>query len=132
MKKNNTKKLDRRKLMSSFLLGGLSLPLISAAQDTSLKRNIIKNEGNENPLLWAAAWSATAAEYGALCYQAFNLATLRVENALNQNKQSDKSLAIITDVDEVEEAVMSVLIESKATGVGKNKNFYSLLGKKFL
>ena len=99
MKKNNTKKLDRRKLMSSFLLGGLSLPLISAAQDTSLKRNIIKNEGNENPLLWAAAWSATAAEYGALCYQAFNLATLRVENALNQNKQSDKSLAIITDVD---------------------------------
>jgi len=99
MKKNNTKKLDRRKLMSSFLLGGLSLPLISKAQDISLKRNIIKNEGNENPLLWAAAWSATAAEYGALCYQAFNLATLRVENALNQNKQSDKSLAIITDVD---------------------------------
>ncbi len=34
-----------------------------------------------------------------------------------------KGQRVITDVDEVEEAVMSVLIESKATGVGDNKNF---------
>jgi acetyl/propionyl-CoA carboxylase alpha subunit len=34
-----------------------------------------------------------------------------------------KGQRVITSVDEVQEAVMSVLIESKATGVGDNKNF---------
>ena len=99
MKKNNTEKVDRRKLISSFLLGGLSLPLASEENDTSLGQAKTKDMRNKNSLLWAVAWSETAAEFGALCHQAFNLATLRVEHALNQKKDSDKPLAIITDID---------------------------------
>jgi 5'-nucleotidase (lipoprotein e(P4) family) len=44
-------------------------------------------------------WQQTAAEYRALCYQAFNLATLRI-NEIPQSRLNKKNLAIITDLDE--------------------------------
>ena len=43
-------------------------------------------------------WHQTAAEYRALCYQAYNVATEKLQLALK--KQSDKPLAVIVDVDE--------------------------------
>jgi len=49
----------------------------------------------EYPVLW----QQTAAEYRALCYQAFNLATLRV-NQVPKEEFKKKKLAIITDLDE--------------------------------
>jgi 5'-nucleotidase (lipoprotein e(P4) family) len=48
--------------------------------------------------VWGAMWQQKAAEYKALCYQAYNLAKLRLDVILQQ--QHSKPLAIITDIDE--------------------------------
>lgn len=45
-------------------------------------------------------WQQNAAEYRALCYQAFNLAKLRLDHFLEAEQVDDRSLAIITDIDE--------------------------------
>ncbi len=48
----------------------------------------------------AVLWQQNAAEYRALTYQAFNLAKLRLDIILKNNKKPTKPLAIITDIDE--------------------------------
>jgi 5'-nucleotidase (lipoprotein e(P4) family) len=48
--------------------------------------------------LWSSLFQQRAAEYKALCLQAFNLASLRVEEISKQNSPRPK--AIITDIDE--------------------------------
>lgn len=45
-------------------------------------------------------WQQNAAEYRALCYQAFNTAKMQLDDYLEQHKNPKQSLAIITDVDE--------------------------------
>lgn len=45
-------------------------------------------------------WQQNAGEYRALCYQAFSLARLRLDEQLKENTSKDKKLAIITDIDE--------------------------------
>lgn len=52
-----------------------------------------------NGKLYAAVFQQSAAEYQALCLQAFNIATLQLDIAL-QNKEYKKPLAIVTDIDE--------------------------------
>lgn len=49
--------------------------------------------------LFTSVWMQRAAEYKALCEQAYNIATLRVNEYLYQNNTA-KSLAIVTDIDE--------------------------------
>jgi 5'-nucleotidase (lipoprotein e(P4) family) len=53
-----------------------------------------------NPLLWAVAWKETSAEYRALCHQAFNLARMLLDRALETRNPSGPPLAIITDIDD--------------------------------
>lgn len=64
-----------------------------------------------NALLWAVAWKRTAAEYAALCHQGYNLARMRLDQALARRAggsagsgpgtaSSGRPLAIITDVDD--------------------------------
>ena len=48
--------------------------------------------------LWAALWHQRAAEYKALCFQAYNTAKLRLDLALQKNY--GKPVAIVTDIDE--------------------------------
>jgi 5'-nucleotidase (lipoprotein e(P4) family) len=48
--------------------------------------------------MWASLWQQRAAEYKALCFQAYNLAKLRLDAALKLKK--GKPLAVITDIDE--------------------------------
>lgn len=48
--------------------------------------------------LWSAAFMQTAAEYNALCHQAYNIARLRINEALSAHP--DQKLAIVTDIDE--------------------------------
>jgi 5'-nucleotidase (lipoprotein e(P4) family) len=48
--------------------------------------------------LFATAYQQRAAEYRALCYQAYNIARLRVEQ--NKSQRNEKPKAIMTDVDE--------------------------------
>lgn len=52
-----------------------------------------------NGKLFTAAYQQQAAEYKALCFQAYNLATLRLNEALALNN-SGRPLAVITDIDE--------------------------------
>ncbi|CAN0500682.1 unnamed protein product, partial [Scytosiphon promiscuus] len=58
------------------------------------------SEQLENNLTMAVAWRQTSAEYRALYHQGFNIARLRVEQALAQHSPGAKRLAIISDVDE--------------------------------
>ena len=48
--------------------------------------------------LWSSLFQQKAAEYKALCIQAYNIATLRLEEAVRQS--SAKPKAVITDIDE--------------------------------
>jgi 5'-nucleotidase (lipoprotein e(P4) family) len=52
-----------------------------------------------NPKTLAVLWQQTSAEYRALCYQAFNLATLRI-NEIPERELAKGKLALITDLDE--------------------------------
>lgn len=59
-----------------------------------------KNGENESALkTLPTLWQQTGAEYRALCYQAFNQATLRVD-ALSKSKIRKQKMAIVTDLDE--------------------------------
>lgn len=82
--------IDRRQLMAAVLAAGVSAPAL--AQDA--------DQATNNSLLWAVAWKQSAAEYFALCHQAYNLARLRVEQQLAERNDSDRPLAVITDVDD--------------------------------
>lgn len=44
-------------------------------------------------------WQQRSAEYDALCYQAYNMATLYLDNYLDEHPDA-KNLAIVTDIDE--------------------------------
>ncbi|MBB6112193.1 5'-nucleotidase, lipoprotein e(P4) family [Mucilaginibacter lappiensis] len=54
----------------------------------------ITNDGK----IWASLWQQRAAEYRALCFQAYNIAKQRVDEGVK--KVSTKPLAIVTDIDE--------------------------------
>lgn len=47
---------------------------------------------------WAALYQQRAAEYRALCFQAYNIARLRIDEAVK--KHHTKPLAVVTDIDE--------------------------------
>lgn len=75
-----------------LLLSGLCLFLISAqAQDVPLST---ANAGK----VWSSLYQQRAAEYKALCFQAYNIAKLRLDEALRH--KSKKPLAVVTDIDE--------------------------------
>src|SRR3954463_8034142 len=71
-----------------FMFAGicLLLSLVVNAQEQSLK-------------IFPVLYQQTAAEYRALCYQAFNMAALRL-NEIPKKKFRKQKLAIITDLDE--------------------------------
>lgn len=94
MPKNNIEKLDRRKLLSSMLIGGLTLPSISQSHEDPSSDKVTNNS-----LLWAVAWQETAAEFGALCHQAYNLARFKVQQAIDAKQSKSKPLAVIADMD---------------------------------
>ncbi|GAA4904204.1 5'-nucleotidase, lipoprotein e(P4) family [Mucilaginibacter defluvii] len=51
-----------------------------------------------NGKAWASVWQQRAAEYKALCFQAYNAARVQVDLAIKT--PTDKPLAIVTDIDE--------------------------------
>jgi 5'-nucleotidase (lipoprotein e(P4) family) len=86
----NQADITRRGLLAAALAGSLSsIAGCDAENDSAASRNA---------LLWAVAWKQTAAEYRALCYQAYNLAKMRLDLSLASNPA--KPLAVITDVDD--------------------------------
>ncbi|MFL3000781.1 MAG: 5'-nucleotidase, lipoprotein e(P4) family [Cytophagales bacterium] len=58
------------------------------------------NQADNEYKVQAQVWTQNAAEYRALCYQAFNTAKINLDAFFFFDKKHDKPLAIITDVDE--------------------------------
>src|SRR5580765_474488 len=67
------------------------------AQDSSYSS--MRSQPETDLKLYPVLWQQTAAEYRALCYQAFNIAALRL-NEIPGKKFRKEKLAIITDLDE--------------------------------
>ncbi|WP_431199754.1 hypothetical protein ACQ86K_02665 [Mucilaginibacter sp. P19] len=79
----------------SYLLSGLLLfSACSSVKKTANPNTSITNDGK----IWASLWQQRAAEYKALCFQAYNVAKLRVDEGIKN--PGDKPLAIVTDIDE--------------------------------
>ena len=89
--------INRRRMMALLLAGGVTSKMANAH---TYEETIAMDEGLHNSLLWAVAWKQSAAEYFALCHQAYNLARLRVEQALADHEAGGKPLAVITDMDD--------------------------------
>ena len=62
---------NRRRINGLMLAGGACASLDSGANAAEDHDHSIKN-----PLLWAVAYKQTAAEYYAICHQAYNLARM--------------------------------------------------------
>lgn len=89
--------IDRRRMLALLVAGGATTTACLAQNDDD---SAAIDEGLHNSLLWAVAWKQSAAEYFALCHQAYNLARLRVDQALQNRQGDDKPLAVITDMDD--------------------------------
>lgn len=89
--------IDRRRMLALLVAGGAASTACLAQTDDDAAP---ADEGLHNSLLWAVAWKQSAAEYFALCHQAYNLARLRVDQALQSRQDGDKPLAVITDMDD--------------------------------
>jgi predicted secreted acid phosphatase len=87
--------LNRRRFAASVLMGGLSLPLAAEVQSEIARESLTEDPSLTNPLLWAVAWANTSAEFGALCHQAYNLATLRVALALEKRSTLGKDQRLV-------------------------------------
>ena len=77
----------------AFLMGCASPKIQSTPATTATQSNLIA-DGK----LFTAMYQQKAAEYKALCFQAYNIAHLRLDQMLLQ--QYSKPLAIVTDIDE--------------------------------
>ncbi|MDB5003584.1 MAG: 5-nucleotidase, lipoprotein e(P4) family [Mucilaginibacter sp.] len=77
-----------------LLLTGLLFTVIAAnAQDTP--KDLSTANGGK---VWSSLYQQRAAEYKALCFQAYNMAKLRLDAALKH--KGKKPLAVVTDIDE--------------------------------
>jgi len=93
----NVEDSERRRLLALLLAGGAIAGGQYARADVGQTES--SATGLNNSLMWAVAWKQTAAEYRALCYQAYNLARMRLDDALRRREPGDRPLAIITDMD---------------------------------
>ena len=75
---------------------------------------------SEDLKLYPLLFQQTAAEYRALCYQAFNTARMRLDETLKQHPH-EKNLAIITDLDET--ILDNSEIEAQKIKTGKEINY---------
>ncbi len=71
-----------------------------SVSDSGNGNQLTSEKSSHNFLMQAVLWQQNAAEYRALCYQAFNTAKFRLDQALQQRKTGNKPPAIITDIDE--------------------------------
>lgn len=96
------KKVSAALALSIVFMGtGFNVNVVQAKptmqQQVSLsatKRDLAKAEE------FALLWMKSSAEYKALCYQGYNLATLNIDRAIANHKEGTKPLAIILDCDE--------------------------------
>jgi len=89
--------IDRRRMLALLVASGAASTACLAQTGGDAAP---EDEGLHNSLLWSVAWKQSAAEYFALCHQAYNLARLRVDQALQNRQAGAKPLAVITDMDD--------------------------------
>lgn len=77
-----------------LLAGGYGCTNSRVAQN---QYNLLQGRGM-HPAMYATLYQQRAAEYQALCFQAFNLASLQLQNELKAGH--DKPLAVVVDIDE--------------------------------
>lgn len=81
------------------LLFVISSCAVNVSQNSANKA-VVSEGGKSENLVVATLWTQKSAEYDALCYQAYNIATERIEAALKKHKKNGKKLAIVLDIDE--------------------------------
>jgi len=108
----------RRRVLTLLLAGGVVATGPIGARASERGRPC--DEGLNNPLLWAVAWKQTAAEYHALCHQAYNFARIQLDLVLAEHKATDKPLAVIADMDD------TILHAGNYWGhlINENKDFF--------
>jgi len=87
-------------LLLSLLIALGSCANHARHENSSAPKLATSEMGKSENLVAATLWAQKSAEYDALCYQAYNVATERLEMALKKNQKKNKKLAIILDVDE--------------------------------
>lgn len=86
------------KKIYSFILSAAFLFACGSQQKAVITQQAQQSSLVIDGKLYATAYMQRAAEYQALCLQAYNIAHLRLDEAMKQN--SSKPKAIITDIDE--------------------------------
>jgi len=81
-----------KRSITALLAGTLLLAACSTPK--KIENASIANNGK----VWTSLWQQRAAEYKALCFQAYNTAKWRLDEALKN--PGNKPLAVVTDVDE--------------------------------
>ncbi|MEJ6685524.1 MAG: HAD family acid phosphatase [SAR86 cluster bacterium] len=81
----------QQRLCASALMLGI---LLSGCAHRSM------DSASANGLDVAVAWKQTAAEYEALYYQAYNLARMQLQGALDRRQPGEPTLAVILDMDD--------------------------------
>ena len=101
----------------------LLLAACNSGKEAVMTYSSIKEKSNDFLLsgkLFSCLYHQQAAEYDALCYQAYNLARLRLDEALS--KKGDKPLAIITDIDETFLNTSYYVVGMTETGIDHSKD----------
>jgi len=83
---------------NSYVLFLFSVLILISCSEKKVENWYSQKDLNEQ-LVMAAIYVQTSAEYRALCYQAFNLAKMNLDETL-KNDKSKKKMAIIVDCDE--------------------------------
>lgn len=89
-----------KSLAGLFLAGVLVLASCSPTQKDKKQPTEAANTPLREYSIQSVLWQQNAAEYRALCYQAFNTAKMRLDLYLAEHPHPKQPLAIITDVDE--------------------------------
>ncbi len=85
-------------IVTLALSGVLLSSCVSVKMNT--QANIEATTDSSAHLMQAVLWQQNAAEYRALCYQAYNTAKWRLQQLLAETGATTEKLAIVTDIDE--------------------------------
>ena len=84
-----------KNIYSAVFISTLFIAACSSSKKFADNTSIV-NDGK----VWASIYQQQAAEYKALCFQAYNIAKLRVDEILSKQTDKFKPYAVVTDLDE--------------------------------
>ncbi|ART64755.1 5'-nucleotidase, lipoprotein e(P4) family [Kushneria marisflavi] len=92
--------LRRHRLVPALSALAVGVALSGCASQNQPASPSYDNAALNEQLVMATAWMQSSAEYRALSFQAFNIARLRLDQALEARVSGDRPLAVIVDCDE--------------------------------